>query len=209
MHGFLGLPYFFSFPHGLVCLFGISSCQTNSLGFCSSFLCPSLFFSSCYGHKLVNPLVFYLFLWALIAQLLYFYLFCTHGLASYYFLSCWPIGRLPFLLDFHNLFTLLLPLVVSMGLLAIISYHVGPLGVYLFSWTFIAHLLYFTSRCAYESTDCYFLPYKPIRFLPLFLGSHDPFASIRFLSLFSSIFLHYWAICQKRVSTLVKWLCYP
>lgn len=30
-----------------------------------------------------------------------------------------------------------------MGLLAIISCHVGPLVFYLFSWTFIAHLLYF------------------------------------------------------------------
>jgi len=43
----------------------------------------------------------------------------------------------------HSPFTLLLPLIVTKGLLAITSCHVGPLGFYLFSWIFIAHLLYF------------------------------------------------------------------
>ena len=77
-------------------------------------------------------------------------------------------------------------------------------------WAFISffgfsHPIYFTftSHCAYGLGGCHFLLCWPIWFLPLFVGSHGPFASIVFLSFFSSfIFLHYWAFFA--VGPLVK-----
>ena len=62
------------------------------------------------------------------------------GLSAHWFFtssfgSSWPI---------YFTFTSFLPI----SLLAVISYHVGPLGIYLFYWTFIARLLnFYLSLC--------------------------------------------------------------
>ena len=126
-HGLLGFPYFFSSLPGLVCLLGISSCQTNSLDFCSSFfLFPRasitywLAYYSLFFHHLMCSwtcwlIGLYFFLWTLIAHLLYFNLLCAYGPVGYHFLSCWPIRLLPIFLGFYGSFALLLPLIVPMG----------------------------------------------------------------------------------------------
>ena len=78
--------------------------------------------------------------------------------------------------------SLLLPLVVPMGLLAVTSYHVGPLGFYLFPWVLMAHL------------PCFYLLLHPwacwlVGLLLLSLDSHDLFSFILFLNLFLLHFL--------------------
>ena len=81
---------------------------------------------------------FFGFLW-----LIYFtFTSCyARGLAGYYTCHIGPLGFLPLLLGFHGPFTLLLPLVVPVGLLAIIPIIVAHWAFYLFSWVFIVHLL--------------------------------------------------------------------
>ena len=64
--------------------------------------------------------IYYLFSWASMAYLFYFTSNCAHGPASCHSCHVGPLGLLPFFLIFHGPFTLLLPLIVLMGLLAII-----------------------------------------------------------------------------------------
>ena len=68
---------------------------------------------------------------------------CAHGSAGCHFCHVGPLGLLLLSLDFHCSFTLLLPLTMSMGLLAIILAMLAHWAYYLFPWTSIAHLLYF------------------------------------------------------------------
>ena len=94
-----------------------------------------------------------------------------------------------------------------MGLLAIISCHVDPLGFYLFPWALMVFT--FTSRCAHGSAGCHFLPCWPIGLLPLSLGSHGPFALLLPLTTpmdllarwaFTFFFGLLWPICFYLVS---------
>ena len=64
--------------------------------------------------------IYYLFSWASTAYLFYFTSYCAHEPASCHSCHVGPLGLLPFFLVFHGPFTLLLPLIVLMGLLAII-----------------------------------------------------------------------------------------
>ena len=64
--------------------------------------------------------IYYLFSWASTAYLFYFTSYCAHEPASCHSCHVGPLGLLPFFLIFHGPFTLLLPLIVLMGLLAII-----------------------------------------------------------------------------------------
>jgi len=71
------------------------------------------------------------------------------------------LGLLSLFLGFPSSFTLLLPLVVPMGLLAVIPIILAHWAYYLFPWAFPAHLLYFYLFC--------FLALSPFLVIGLFL----------------------------------------
>ena len=98
-------------------LLGISSCQTNSLGFCSSsFIFPQAFITHWLAHySPFSPFSMFLDL-----------------------LAYWALF-LP--LDSHNSFTLLLPFTCLWAHTLSFPSHIGPLGFYLFPWALMAHLL--------------------------------------------------------------------
>ena len=85
------------------------------------------------------------------------------------FLPCWPIELLPLSLGFFSSFTLSLPLIPPMGLLAVISTILTHWACYLFPWASSANLLYlyllFVPRVCWLS----FLPCLPIGFNNLLL----------------------------------------
>ena len=67
----------------------------------------------------------------------------AHGPAGCHSFHVGPLGCLPLFLGFYGLFTLLLPLVVLMGLLAVIPIVLIHRAFYFISWVSTAHLLYF------------------------------------------------------------------
>lgn len=85
---------------------------------------------------------FFFLLWSWARWPIGFFTLPLHFLCLW---ACWLLFLamllLPLLLDFHSSFTLLLPLTVPMGLLAITSYDVGPLAFYLFCWAPISLIL--------------------------------------------------------------------
>ena len=135
------------------------------------------------------------------------YLFFTFRCGHINPLAHWA---LLFPLGSHSPFTLLLPL------MCLWAYQLSFLTL-LPHWSFTSFLrllwpicFTFTSCFAHRPTGHHFLPCRPIWLLPLLLGSCGPFASIMFLSSFSSfIFFHYWAFfavgsfVKKWVSTTV------
>ena len=67
----------------------------------------------------------------------------AHGLAGCHSFHVGPLGCLPLFLGFHGLFTLRLPLVVLMDLLAVIPIMLVHRAFYFISWASTTHLLYF------------------------------------------------------------------
>ena len=90
----------------------------------------------------IDPLGFSPFFWVSATHLLSFYLLLCIWACWLSFLSCWPIGLFISFLG-HDPFTLLLPLVVPMSLLALIPTMLAHWALYLFSWVSTTHLLYF------------------------------------------------------------------
>ena len=70
-----------------------------------------------------------------------FSFYYAHGPTGCHFYHVGPLGFLPLFMGFHGPFTLLLPIVVLMGLLAIIPAIMAHWPFYLFSWASMAHLL--------------------------------------------------------------------
>ena len=217
-HRLLGLYYFFLFPHGLSNWLDISSCLTNSLGFCPFFLFPRAYcpiFSSFVSIGLLAIISYHVIPWGVYLSYWTFmaYLLCLlpsivpMDLLVATLATLALLGFLPFFLGFHSP-TLLLPLVMPMGLLATI-----PASCYA-NWVFLLLSL------GFHSPFTLLLPFvvrmgllvaipttlARLVFLPLFLGFHSLFAFIMFLPFFSSFFtiglFCYWALCQKWVSTM-------
>lgn len=121
----------------------------------------------------------------------------------------WPIGFFTSSFGLSKPIYFTFTFFVPMGLLAIISCHVGPLVFYLFSWTFIAHLLYFClSLCLWAYW--LLLPMMLARWpFTSFVGLPFPLyfyhvSFILFLLHLPSLlefFFYCWAFCQKQIST--------
>ena len=81
-----------------------------------------------------------------------------------------PLDLSPLPLGSYDPFTLLLPLVVSMGLLVVILVMLAHWIYYLFSWASTAYLLYFYFLLCPWACWLSFLPCWPIGFITSFLG---------------------------------------
>ena len=218
-HRLLGLYYFFLFPHGLSNWLDISSCLTNSLGFCPFFLFPRAYcpiFSSFVSIGLlaiisyhVIPWGVYLSYWTFMAYLLYLLPFivpmdllvatlATLALLGFYFFS-WAFIALPYfylLLCQWACWLLFLPC--------------WPIGFfYFFLWAFIARLLYFYLLLCVWACWLLFLLHWPVWSFYLFswafiayLLSSCFFHSFHLSSFFTIGLFCYWALCQKWVSIM-------
>ena len=102
----------------------------------------------------------------------------AHGTASCHFCHVGPLGLLPLFLGFLGPFTLSLPLIVPMSLLAFIFAMLAHWVYYLFSWVSSAHLLYLYLLLCPWACWLSFLPCWPIGFITSFLGLPRPIYSI-------------------------------
>jgi len=136
--------------------------------------------------------VYYLFSWASLAYLLCLYLLLCPWAYWLLFLPRWPIEFITTFLGLFNPFILSLPLIVSMGLLAVIPTTLGHWAYDLFFWASSAHLLYlyplFHGSANYHSYHI-----GPLNILPYFYHLYSFFLSF---SLFLGFFCH-WAFWQK------------
>ena len=118
--------------------------------------------------------IYYLFSWASTTHLLYFTSCCGHEPTGCHSCHVGSLGLLPLFLGFHNPFALLLPLVVPIGLLAIILVLLAHWVYSLFSWVSTAHLLYFFILLCPWAYWLSFLLCWPIGFITSFLGLLQP-----------------------------------
>ena len=88
-----------------------------------------------------------------------------------------PLGLLPLSLGFPGLFTSYLPLILPMGLLAIIPIMLAHWACYLFSWASSTPLLYLYLLSFPWACWLSFLPCWPIELATSFLGLPDPITS--------------------------------
>ena len=146
-HVLLGLPYFLSSLPRLVCLLGISSCQTNLLDFCFSY---------------------FLFPWASIIHWLAHYSLFFPPLIVFMDLLAYWVLLLP--LDSYSSFTLPLMRFWAYWLsFPTILAHWAFTSFLGLSWP---TCFTFTSYCAHGLASCHFLPCWPNGLLPLSLSFH-------------------------------------
>ena len=165
---------------------------------------------------------YYLFPWASLIHLLYFYLLlclwaywlsflpcwpielmtsslglplpicftftscCAYGLASCHSCHVGPLGLLPPPLSLLSPFVLLLPIVLPMGLMAVILAMLAHWVYYLLPWTSLAHLLYFYLLLFLWVYWLSFMSCWPFRLITSFLGLSRPiyFTFTSFISFF-------------------------
>ena len=158
---FLGFSGPFTLLLPLCCAYGSvgrHSCHIDPLGLLSLSLdFPSLFTLLLPLVVPIGPLAIipdilahwanYLFPWASLTHLFYFTSCYAYGPAGCHSCHIGLLGLWSLFLGFPSSFTLLLPLVVPMGLLAIIPIILAHWAYYLFPWAFPAHLLYFYLFC--------------------------------------------------------------
>ena len=104
------------------------------------------------------------------------YLFSCYiyGLASCHSYCVGPLGLLPLSLGFHGLFTLLLLLIMSMGLLVVIPTMLASWVYHFFPWVSMTYLLYFYLLLCLWAYWLLFLPCWPVVFITSFFGLPRP-----------------------------------
>ena len=134
--------------------------------------------------------------------------FCSCNFSSCYAYrpaSChWPIGLFTFFLGFRNPFTFFLPLVVHMGLLAVILVLLAHWAFYLFSWAWPIYFT-FTSCCSHEPASSHSYHVGPLGSLPLFLGFHNSFTLLLPLVMHKGLLAVILAMLAHRDFYLFSW----
>ena len=140
--GLLGLHHSLLFPYGLGWCVGRSSYSSNR------WTSTVIFYFRAMSMGLLATIPAMLAYWV-------HYLFppqpncfiftscCAYGLASYHSCHVGSLSLLPLFLGFPDLIALLLPLIVPMGLLAVISAMLAHWTCYLFPWDSPTQLFYF------------------------------------------------------------------
>ena len=115
-----------------------------------------------------------------------------------------PLGFSPFFLGFRNPFTFFLPLVVHMGLLAVILVLLAHWAFYLFSWAWPIYFT-FTSCCSHEPASSHSYHVGPLGSLPLFLGFHNSFTLLLPLVMHKGLLAVILAMLAHRDFYLFSW----
>ena len=168
--GFLGLYDLLLFLHRPGHCLGRSSCPSNLLLLFLSWLWACwMSFLPCWPIKFITSSFGF-------PQTIYFTFtsYYALGFAGCHSCHVGPLDLLPLFLGFHGPFTLLLPFIVPMGLLAVILVILAHWIYYLFSWAFTAQLLCFCHLLCPQTFQLTFLPCWPIEFITSFLGFSRP-----------------------------------
>ena len=124
-------------------------------------------------HVMLAHWAYYLFSWVFLAHLLLLFC-CAYGSVGCHCCHIDPLGLLSLSLDFPSPFTLLLPLVVPIGPLAVIPDILVHWANYLFPWASLTHLFYFYLLLCLWTCWLSFFPYWPIGLIISFLGFSQP-----------------------------------